>query len=439
MPTLSIYDLGQGGVNVDATAPQVKPNEARQLQNAILDADQAVGGLRKRGGLQRFNAAAINGGATIHGGIGVPLPSPGDITRTYYASLGTAVAAERWATSTNGTTWTVAAAPERAVVTSKRDVSGTANEGFSCVRIPYKFKNKLWYPTNEYTVGTNNPSIRTYDGTDEFSITEVPESPVDGDQANFITSQILHDGEIYLACHDPGGVAPNHRGRVFTLDATTGALTQIGNEFSSAANVGGFPMALASFMGQLFCVVNGIAGASTRRVYRIRPGVDTTWTTDLSEAGGYGVSMAVFKGDLYIGCRGTAGSNVRILRRTPAGAYTTVESKAVVLDTAFYTNLFVFSGTLYAHYFNSTTENLFRKTTDGTTWSDDFDLLSLGANSWKPGGFLLEQGGGAVLVTAMRGGDTDTGNRILRNTGSGFSSVYTGNVGGFLEMLEVQG
>jgi hypothetical protein len=72
MPTLTLFNFGAEGVNVDASDLHMKDGELRKAQNAISDPLGNQGGLKNRPGLTRFNALAANG--SILGGISVPLP-----------------------------------------------------------------------------------------------------------------------------------------------------------------------------------------------------------------------------------------------------------------------------------------------------------------------------------------------------------------------------
>lgn len=71
MGQLSIYNLGQNGVNVDKSSLHLDPSELRKAQNIIPDPLGVDGGLKNRPGLEHFNANAAAG--SILGGIGVPL------------------------------------------------------------------------------------------------------------------------------------------------------------------------------------------------------------------------------------------------------------------------------------------------------------------------------------------------------------------------------
>jgi len=71
MPILTIYNLGQGGVNVDASDLHMKDEEVRLAQNIIADPLGTRGGLKNRPGLIKFNSSAAVG--SVLGGTAVPL------------------------------------------------------------------------------------------------------------------------------------------------------------------------------------------------------------------------------------------------------------------------------------------------------------------------------------------------------------------------------
>lgn len=71
MAILVVYNLGQGGVNVDKSSLHNDDTELRQAQNAIRDPLGVEGGLKNRPGLTKFNLVAAAG--AVLGGIGVPL------------------------------------------------------------------------------------------------------------------------------------------------------------------------------------------------------------------------------------------------------------------------------------------------------------------------------------------------------------------------------
>jgi hypothetical protein len=71
MDPIKVWNLGEGGVNVDKNPLRTAPNESLESQNATYDPTlQRLGGLSKRPGLGRFNMTAMGG--TVLGGIEAP-------------------------------------------------------------------------------------------------------------------------------------------------------------------------------------------------------------------------------------------------------------------------------------------------------------------------------------------------------------------------------
>ena len=100
---IRVYDLGEGGVNVDKAHTRAEDNETRESQNATYDSTrQRLGGLSKRPGFGRFNTVSFNnpvlGGAEAPyagvatavggGGGGAPGETGGTATRSPGFSAG---------------------------------------------------------------------------------------------------------------------------------------------------------------------------------------------------------------------------------------------------------------------------------------------------------------------------------------------------------------
>ena len=71
MADIRVYDLGEGGVNVDTEPIRTADNETTESQNATYDSTRKrLGGLTKRPGLARLNSTSL--GAVVLGGIEAP-------------------------------------------------------------------------------------------------------------------------------------------------------------------------------------------------------------------------------------------------------------------------------------------------------------------------------------------------------------------------------
>lgn len=435
MGKLDLFKLGQGGVNVRKAPTQLADSECIQAQNVVFDMDSAEGALRKRGGMPAFTADLTG---SVVGACNVPLADSGALTARLYASLGTANP-QTWVTSTDGITWTAGVSPIiRAQAPTKRVFGGSFHPQVNNVSL---FRNKFWFPSDDYTVGTSDPKLRIFDGTEEFDLATIPKSPVDGDEASWIMASCLHDGEVYLSVMDPSGANPNIRGRVFHLDVNTGAMTQIGQGFSNATgDIGnGCPRALVSFMGQLFVGVSSTDAATPGRVYRIRPLIETVWTADQTLTTSHVHSMAVFKGNLYLGTRTMAATPALLLKRTPSGVYSTADSQADAGDAApVYAPVWVYDGAIYAHFWGATGANQpsrIMRSTDGVTWASDYNLetLHVGHDGFVSGWMVHNS---VLYVTVTQDSDVAIDNFILRRSGGVWTVVYTGNITGYLGVVK---
>jgi hypothetical protein len=68
---LSIFNLGEKGVNVDLNPLELANNQYRKAQNIISDPLGVELGVKNRPGLTHFNGSAANG--VILGGTSIPL------------------------------------------------------------------------------------------------------------------------------------------------------------------------------------------------------------------------------------------------------------------------------------------------------------------------------------------------------------------------------
>ena len=102
MASITVYNLGGGGVNLVKGELHLADNELSNCQNAEIVSDQVAGGegvLAKRGGLAAVNSSALAG--SISGMIGTDLLTT--YTRTMLISKGTEDSTT-WVTTTDGTT-----------------------------------------------------------------------------------------------------------------------------------------------------------------------------------------------------------------------------------------------------------------------------------------------------------------------------------------------
>jgi hypothetical protein len=185
------------------------------------------------------------------------------------------------------------------------------------------------------------------------------------------------NGVIYLGVFDPGGTAPNHKGRVLALDPINGDLAVVGNYFGngSGENGRGMPYCIASFLGQLFVGTMGIGGSSQGKVYRILPGIEETWTEDkeVDSPDGWVVTLAVYDGVLYAGLNTGTATPAKVLARTAAGVWS--DSFTAGSNSGYCGGLIVFNDLLFVcHHINGSQTTI--KSFDGSSWSDDLDVTA---------------------------------------------------------------
>lgn len=270
----------------------------------------------------------------------------------------------------------------------------------SCV-----FENTLIYPATGYTVGTDNPPIRIWDGRQDRELCKVPTTPAFA-IAQAVMSMLAANGSVFFSTFDTGTSSSDWSGRVMQLDPVSGNVTPLGAAFAA----GEMPYALAWHMGRLWCGTNNGIG-TVGKVYYFRPGIDTAWTLDHSlstESLGGVDSMASYLGKLYVGSDNAGGSRGKVLVRDTAGAYTVSDtgSGGTAVVNNGYLSMVVFGGNLYASYWNNDGTPIARiRKFDGTTWSTAFAGSS---TTLKPYILLFEEhnfiyaiGGGKLLVGAI--------------------------------------
>lgn len=228
------------------------------------------------------------------------------------------------------------------------------------------YKRRLVYPADAYIVDTDAPQIRSFDGITDRGIASIPNDE-DGNICKAIVSMIAANGTVYLTTLDSGTNDTDWEGRVFQFDPDSGDLTALGLPFSG----GHIPYALAWHMGRLWVGTNKGNG-DPGTVWFFRPGIDTTWTLDHTNAAGSVCAMLSFQGNLYVGVDAVAATFGKVLVRDDAGAYTTSDTGSggsATVNNGYY-SLCEFNGKLYAGYFNNDTPKIARiREFDGATWS----------------------------------------------------------------------
>lgn len=232
------------------------------------------------------------------------------------------------------------------------------------------FANHMVYAPGGYTVGTDSPTLRIYDGLFDRPIATIPNTSANAVPKAVMTT-LTANGVVYVATFDSGTSSADWVGRVFSLNVESGQMTPMGNPLTT----GHMPYALCWHAGRLWCGTHRQSSAASGKVFYIRPGIDTDWTADYdlsTSSVANCASLCSFQGKLYMGTTGAAGTFAKVLVRDTAGAYTTSLTLSGGAATA--NNgvpaLAEFGSKLYATYYNADTPVIasIRKY-DGSSWS----------------------------------------------------------------------
>lgn len=274
------------------------------------------------------------------------------------------------------------------------------------------FRNHMIYAGDDYTLGTTPPTIRIFDGIADRIMATIPNAS--GAVPRAILSMLLQDGIVYLSTVDSGTTSSNFAGRVFSFDPLSQTLTTLATGFSG----GEVPYALTWHMDRLWVGTNKGDG-TPGKVYFIRPGIDTTWTTDYtlttSSTGG-ATSLLSFNGKLYVGTDNAAAAFGKVLVRDATGAYTTADTGSggtARVNNGFY-SMSAFLGNLYVTYWNNDGTAIAKvRKFDGTSWTTAFSGSALTLRpyilSFVAQGYLYVVGGGVgQRATVIRTADGAT-------------------------------
>jgi hypothetical protein len=165
--------------------------------------------------------------------------------------------------------------------------------------------------------------------------------------------------KLYVVSHDFTNGASPHYSRILEYDFETGALQQIGQgtsiatgDISASDGGSGIFTCVALHQGYLYAGVGPAISGETcaaAGVYRIRPGVDNSWTYDLDTSAAIQerpMCMASYKGKLYVGFQDFNTASQRVLVRDYAGAYTSTTTQGTLTGSAF-VDMKVFGDNLY--------------------------------------------------------------------------------------------
>jgi len=416
MPKLSTYSIGKLGVNVDTDPVHSDDGQLSKAQNAIRDPLGGDGALRNRPGLVALNGSGSGG--SISGGIGVPLTKVSTRSMLLASSNGSGFA-DGWLRSTTAYATNaslVTSNPAKCRGDSKLTIRTGIGYGFvgrpACV-----YKNRLYYAADGYTVSTDAPPIRVWDGTVDRELTKIPASITYAPTPSLaIVSMIAANGTLYVSVIDG---ATGIIGRVFQVDPDTGTITPLGGEFLNPV-----PYALEYANGVLWCGsfnFVGLGGATYLPTLSfIRPGIDTAWTLAQTFLSYQNVcALKSYNGLLYIALTGSLGNAALLKTRSALGVLATAQTASTSGGATFtngYLALEVFNGNLYAVEYDPATTLRIRKF-NGTTWSTAF--TGVGGSTLAAYSQLLVDNGILFAATSGPGGGVLTDPNALLSTPDG--------------------
>lgn len=412
---INVYNLGSKGVNVVKSPVHLDDGELTKAQNVQMDAVGSLGGIRKRDGMARLNSSVMTGSGK--GIISLPLPDRSSYVRRFFVPYdygGGAIGSNTFWESTDGTTWT---AGTRGVVPQQlADYGASLGNGLGggiwrwCVH-----RNRFYYPAN------SDGALHVYDGDEDtdYRLFKVPDNPRDGTPITKILS-IVPYSSAYLLISTRDSTS---RGRVFLFDVANGTLEQLGPE----TDLPYLPINPLVFQGRVFVGMYHGAGGSGAEVYYCRPG-DASWTLDetLSSARGYIYNMVPFLGELYAGVGVDVGSNGVVMKRDKDTAWAAAATSDGTGAGNHYGPMAVSQDGLTIYGFRNSVSggaaptNRIMKSTDGASWSQDYDAGS-GSGTSNCGIPWVDTNGDMYWVMFSASGANN--GRIVKQSGGSYTVV----------------
>lgn len=383
------YLIGDKGVQLTGSPIHTPDGGLLVGQNVEFIREQGMGGIASRRSLTRLNGSVLAG--AVHHLANLPFPFP--TSKVLMVGLNTGETGLSWLKSTDGTTFTSVAdtIANRPLAVDKftLNVSANLHPGFFYMaQRSASYKRRFYFPSDNYVVWFSGivatptrPPVDQYDGSIGLELFRLPDNPTAtlGSYPYWIIGIWMFNGLMWLCVWDPGGTAPNHKGRVLTFDPEDGTLALVGNRFGDGTgeNHLGMPYALATFAGRIYVCTMGIAGSIPEpagAVYSILPEIEATWTLDrtLTGNGIFGMDLLPFEGNLYMAVNGSIAQAARVDVRSAAGVWAASFTGPGV-GQSYCGGLVEFNGDLYCCYFASGVSCLIKKF-DGTSWTTDKDV-----------------------------------------------------------------
>lgn len=420
------YLIGERGVQLVPSPIHTPDGGILVAQNVEFVRDQGIGGIGTRAGLAKLTGQTVLGGSILQLA-NVPLAYPGEFDLMVGLNAGET---NTWDKSTDGTTYTGLASATLGRPTGiDKSPTGLGGGAISSGQRCASYKGLFYYPSDNYVVDTTAPPLNVFNGTLSYEQFSVPANPTSTGVCKWISDLLIYNGLIYLAVYDPSGVAPDHKGRVLAYDPSVGTLYEVGNRFGngSGENTGGFPFCLAAYGGYLWAGTYGISGNNLGKVYKIRVGVDETWTLDTTGTlhNGYYMSLCGYKGNLYMATDADSSGTAIIQKRTSTGTVTTSLS-APASNVSYFTGLIEFNGNLYAAHYKSASSTCLIKKFDNTTWTTDLDVTATYASKTPGLPFIFRSNLYWPFLGSETGASNLTGFLLKLTTGGVWSRVLNG-------------
>lgn len=358
--------------------------EVTKAQNWIIDSTEREGAPRKRPGLVKHNTVALAG--SVRGWTHVPLVDVDGQTETLYVAIDASVTANTntWRTSTNGTTWSNATTPARALERDKVDtVFSVAASNKKAMGNIVSYAGKIYYPADAFTqyptASSGGIPLRVYDGTTDAEVIVFPVDIDAGASTNpqLITAMVMGENKLYIATSTEN---VNDYVKVYQYDIETGQIKQVGPGIN-AANLGVIAT-MTWFEGKLWVGTASDSGGIAGTVRYIRPpsgqfAGDTAWTTDYTATSeGDILSITSFRGRLFAGISNdtdTINVAARVKVRSSAGVWSNSDTGTNGAYSQ-YASLIVYNDNLYAVRWHNTGSALVVRRFDNSTWTTDYDI-----------------------------------------------------------------
>lgn len=430
----NVYNLGSKGVRVDKSPIHTEDGELLRAQNGQIDSVGVLGGIRRRDAIGKLNSSALAG--AVKGFIGLPLQNQAALSRHFYAAIDDfgGAATHFFRHSTDGTTWTFVDTPVVRPLQEAQLTGGVPTIIFDTserMALWTTLANRLYYPGNDYTAGTTLPTLHVFDGASDTILTQIQQNPNLGTKPNGILSIVPYDDTRLLVTVEDTSAA----GRCLLVDIRTGQITTIGGQ----TNLAVICIKPILFQGKVFYLGHNAAGGAAVPGYWARI-TDTTWTLDVASitggtTTGYIMGGCVFLGELYCGSSADVGVSAVIRKRSQAAVWSTVKTSASTTQTNFFGPFIVSSDGLTMYVFQdlrdtigagttTAAKQLILKTTDGSTYTTEYDVGSNLNNSYgRPGHPVVDTNGDIYWPVISVASSTA---KILKRTAAGvWSTVDT--------------